>query len=60
MNGSATKRHLPKCLQQQSKNIRMNQVILTYLLGLPYSEADDGRDFTVGMAGQVLRGICLP
>ncbi|KAI9486504.1 MAG: hypothetical protein EXX96DRAFT_549303 [Benjaminiella poitrasii] len=38
-----------KCLQQQSKNIRINKAILTYLLGLPFNEADSDRVFTVGM-----------
>ncbi|OBZ90652.1 hypothetical protein A0J61_01301 [Choanephora cucurbitarum] len=38
-----------KCLQQQSKNIRMNKAILTHLLGLPFNEADSDRVFTVGM-----------
>lgn len=38
-----------KCLQQQSKNIRMNKAILTHLLGLPFNEAGSDRVFTVGM-----------
>ncbi|KAI7890283.1 uncharacterized protein EV154DRAFT_552325 [Mucor mucedo] len=38
-----------KCLQQQSKNIRMNKAILTYLLRLPFNEADSDLVFTVGM-----------
>ena len=39
----------PKCLQQQSKNSRMNKAILTYLLRLPYNEVESGHVFTVGM-----------
>ncbi|KAL9545353.1 hypothetical protein PS6_008268 [Mucor atramentarius] len=38
-----------KCLQQQSKNIRMNKAILTNLLHLPFDESDRDRVFTVGM-----------
>ncbi|KAL4212136.1 hypothetical protein AB4K20DRAFT_1957254 [Rhizopus microsporus] len=36
-----------KCLQLQSKGIRMNKAILTYLLNLPFNEADGDRVFTV-------------
>ncbi|KAI8877403.1 hypothetical protein K501DRAFT_134563, partial [Backusella circina FSU 941] len=32
-----------------TKNLEMNKAILTYLLSLPFNEADSGREFTVGM-----------
>ncbi|SAM06018.1 hypothetical protein [Absidia glauca] len=40
---------IAKCLQQQSKNIRMNRAILPYLLALPIDQDDADNVFTVGM-----------
>ncbi|KAI8334210.1 hypothetical protein BC941DRAFT_482354 [Chlamydoabsidia padenii] len=38
-----------KCLQQQSKNIRMNKAVLSHLLALPFDLEDVDKVFTVGM-----------
>ncbi|SAM06017.1 hypothetical protein [Absidia glauca] len=40
---------IAKCLQQQSKNIRMNKAILSYLLALPIDQEDADNVFSVGM-----------